>query len=196
MSQYSRINSSGCGLRWQRTFFQVQTERTLVFSIGCSNTTTKDASHHQGSEFVEEDTPGQFRRVRLTCWRKSSDSEALQKEIGLDLSDLEAKGKLDEISLLATKTPISPLPIPDYEMVCCPSCGAKFLGTPQVIRSNFKRHVRISRRHSAHGFECPKSGCESILMRIDNLAKRLETMHGVSSLLWWDPDERSRRIRR
>ena len=183
MSQYSRINSSGCGLRWQRTFFQVQTERTLVFSLGCSNTTTKDASHHQGPESVEEDTPGQFRRVRLTCWRKSSDSEALQKEIGLDLSDLEAKGKLEEVSLLATKTPISPLPIPDSETTHCSSCGITFLGTPQHRRANLKRHMRFSQRHRARAvLKCPESGCKVTMMRTDNLAKHLETQHGVSRL--------------
>ena len=197
MSQCSPINSSGCGLRYQRTFFQAPTERTLFLISGCSNTITENSSRHQGPEFIEEDTPGQFRRVRLTCWPKSSGFEVLQKEIGLDLSDLGTKGNLDEIGLLATKTPMLPLPIPDSETAYCSPCGEMFTGTPQHLRSNLKRHMRTSRRHSTRALlKCPESGCKSTLIRTDSLAKHLMTQHGVSrSLDRQDPDKRIRRVR-
>ena len=185
MSQYSRINSSGCGLRYQRTFFQAPIEQTLFCIPGCSNTTKENSSHHQGPEFIEEDTPGQFRRVRLICWPKSSGLEALQKEIGRGLSDLGAKGNRDEISLLATKTLVSPLPIPDSETTHCSSCGATFAGTPQHRRSNLKRHMRTSRRHSAQAaFKFSESGCKSTLMQNDIWAKHFKTQHGFQVIGW------------
>ena len=99
-----------------------------------------------------------------------------------------------------TNTPISPwspsFPIPNSETTRCSSCGATFTGTPQHRRSNYKRHMRTSRRHSAHAaLQCPKSGCKSTLMRTDNLAKHLQSQHGVSRFLdRQDPIKRDRRV--
>ena len=90
--KYSRINSSGCGLLYQRAFFVVETERPWFFSPGWSNRTIEDSGRQQGPEFVEEDTPRRFRRVRLTHGREY---EELQKEIGFCLTDLKAKGNLE-----------------------------------------------------------------------------------------------------
>ena len=83
-----------------------------------------------------------------------------------------------------TNTPVSPLspslPMPDSETTYCSSCPATFTGTPQHRRSNYKRHMRTSRRHSAHAaLKCPELGCKSTLMRTDNLAKHLQSQHGI-----------------
>ena len=67
LSKYSRVNSSGCGLRYQHTFHQEGTKRPPFPSPGWSHTIIENSSHNQGPEYVEEDTPGQFRRVRVTC---------------------------------------------------------------------------------------------------------------------------------
>ena len=85
-----------------------------------------------------------------------------------------------------TNTPISPLspslPMPESEMTHCSFCPATFTGTPQHRRSNLKRHMRTARRHSAHAaLKCPESGCARTLMRTDNLAKHLQSQHGISA---------------
>ena len=73
LSKYSRVSSSGCGLRYRHTFCQVWTERPPFFSPGWSNIIMENSIHNQGPEYVEEDTPRQFRRVRVSCLR--SDAE-------------------------------------------------------------------------------------------------------------------------
>ena len=98
-----------------------------------------------------------------------------------------------------TNTPISPLspsiPIPDSEATHCSSCGAKFTGTPQHRRSNLKRHMRTSRRHSGPAaLKCPESGCKSTLMRTDNLAKHLQSQHGITRSSDRQDIKRSRRV--
>ena len=101
-----------------------------------------------------------------------------------------------------TNTPISPFspsfPISNSETTHCSSCPATFTGTPQHRRSNYTRHVRTSRRHSAHAaIKCTQSGCKSTLMRTDNLAKHLKNQHNISTPSdRQDPIKRSRRVAR
>ena len=110
-------------------------------------------------------------RTSLTSWTLTSVSE---------------DGTISGLLGSPTNTPISPLspslPMPDSETTHCSTCPAKFTGTPQHRRSNYKRHLRTSRRHSAHtALKCPESGCTSTLMRTDNLAKHLQSQHGIST---------------
>ena len=87
LSRYSRIDSSGCGLRYQHTFLQEGTEPPLLSSPGWSHTIIEDSSHNQGSEYVEEDTPGQFRRVRVTYWPEYNLFEPILEGFKLLLSE-------------------------------------------------------------------------------------------------------------
>lgn len=98
-----------------------------------------------------------------------------------------------------TNTPISPLspsiPISNSKTTHCSSCGATFKGTPQHRRSNLTRHMLHSRRHSGPAaLKCPESGCKSTLMRTDNLAKHLQTQHGITRSSDRQDIKRSRRV--
>lgn len=110
-------------------------------------------------------------RTSLTSWSLTTASE---------------DGAISGLLRSPTNAPISPLspslPMPDPEVTHCSSCSAKFKGTPQHRRSNLIRHMRTSRRHSAHAaLKCPESGCKSTLMRTDNLAKHMKTQHNIST---------------
>ena len=94
--------SGGCSLRYQRTFKQLETkisaamkatDQAFLFALYWSNTTIVNSFHHQRLRFLkggEEDTPDQFRRVRLKSWHDDA-ARKLSQKIYVDLSDFVFK---------------------------------------------------------------------------------------------------------
>ncbi len=90
--------SSGCSLRLPRTFKQLKTkdsaviktpDQAFVFAPSYSNTTIENSFNYQRLRLLkgeEEDTPEQFRRVRLRSWHDDA-ARKLSQKIYVDLGD-------------------------------------------------------------------------------------------------------------
>ena len=80
---------------------------------------------------------------------------------------------------------------PKTSVVSCRSCSKVFKGSLQDALSNYRRHLRTSRRHNSKGgLKCPMPECaEKKPMRSDNLKGHLQNKHKMS-----DEPERERYI--
>ena len=67
--------------------------------------------------------------------------------------------------------------------IICPICSKEFKGNLQDAKSNLRRHLRNSPRHTReYSLKCPMPECEKkSRMRSDNLGKHLQNIHKISS---------------
>ena len=83
----------------------------------------------------------------------------------------------------ASASPTSPYTgTPTSSVVSCRSCSKDFTGTLQDATSNYRRHLRTSRRHDKKaGLKCPMLECaKRSSMRSDNLKGHLQNRHKMS----------------
>ena len=68
-------------------------------------------------------------------------------------------------------------------VVRCSACCKEFKGNPQDATSNYRRHLKNSRRHNKDaGLKCPMPGCENKnSQRSDNLGPHLQNFHKIAS---------------
>ena len=84
----------------------------------------------------------------------------------------------------ASTSPTSPYPgTPTTPAIRCRACSLTFSGTPQDAMSNYRRHIRTSRRHNRKaGVKCPMPECaKNSPMRSDNLKGHLQNKHKMNS---------------
>ena len=84
----------------------------------------------------------------------------------------------------ASVSPTSPdLGNPTSPVISCLACSKKFKGSPQDAMSNYRRHLRTTRRHDRKaGLKCPMPECvTNIPMRSDNLKGHLRNKHKMDS---------------
>ena len=191
---------------WRNRFYVTELQEVLEVSLelDCSQEISSSTNHWPNTSVLAVIRPNATAPVSPTSPTSSTHFTGTNSSpTSLTSWTLTSASEDDTVSGLLgspTNTPISPLspssPIPNSETTRCSSCGATFTGTLQHRRSNYKRHMRTARRHSAHAaLQCPISGCKSTLMQTDNLAKHLQSQHGVSRLLnRQDPIKRDRRV--
>ena len=83
----------------------------------------------------------------------------------------------------ASASPISPTSgTSTSPVVRCRSCSKEFKGSLQDATSNYRRHLRTSRRHDKKaGLQCPMPECSKRrTMRSDNLRGHLQGKHKMS----------------
>ena len=191
---------------WRNLFYVAELQEVLAVSLELdrSQRISSSMNHSPNTSVLAVIRPNATSLVSPTSPTSSSNvTSTISSPTSLTSWTLTSASEDDTVggSLGSpTNTPISPLspsfPISNSETTHCQSCQATFTGTLQHRRSNLKRHMRTSRRHSGHAaLKCPELGCNSTLMRTDNLAKHLQSQHGLStSSDIQDAIRRSRRV--
>lgn len=153
----------------------IHRNQPILDSPNSLSSTSDGAGANSGASTSKESGSLNSSPTSLMSWTSTGSSQTLE---------VSSQTTSPNTMLQESVSPTSPVSTtPTTSVASCRACSIEFKGSPQDATSNYRRHLRTSRRHNRKtGLKCPLPECrEKGPMRTDNLGPHLHNVHKMSS---------------